>query len=91
MYNEDEKELQNTLKGVLQNYNYLKMDKYTKFSKDDFLVFVVCDGYDKSPESMKKFAREKQFLDESILVEKGFMTKDGDGQYKMKSVEDCMD
>ena len=57
MYNEDEKELQNTLRGVITNYNFLRIDRFTKFSKDDFLVFVVCDGYEKIPESLKKLAR----------------------------------
>lgn len=91
MYNEDEKELQNTLRGVITNYNFLKLDRFTKFSRDDFLVFVVCDGYEKIPESLKKLARQKKFLDESILVEKGFMTKDAEGNFKMKSIDDCVD
>lgn len=76
---------------MITNYNFLKMDKYTKFAKDDFLVFVVCDGYEKIPESLKKLARQKKFLDESILVEKGFMTKDVEGNFKMKDIADCMD
>lgn len=40
---------------------------------------------------MKKLARQKKFLDESILVEKGFMTKDAEGNFKMKDIADCMD
>jgi hypothetical protein len=35
------------------------MDKFTKFSKDDFTVVLVCDGYGNIPESLKKLGREK--------------------------------
>jgi hypothetical protein len=57
MYNENESELQHTLSGIMQNYICLKLDEKTKFTKDDFLVVVVCDGYERIPESFKKFAR----------------------------------
>jgi len=67
MYNEDETELQTTLKGCLHNYNCLKLDENTKFTKDDFLVVVICDGYDRIPDSLKKLARDKGFLDEEVL------------------------
>ena len=53
MYNEDETELRNTLRGLIQNYNTLKTNPKTNFSKDDFVVCVVCDGYEKMPESFK--------------------------------------
>jgi len=53
MYNEDESELKTTLSGLLHNYNTLRMDDKHAFSKDDFLVAVVVDGYDKIPESFK--------------------------------------
>lgn len=67
MYNEDEKELQTTLSGLLHNYNCLRLDKKHQFTKDDFLVCVICDGYEKIPESLRKLAREKKFLDEEML------------------------
>lgn len=67
MYNEDENELRTTLTGCLQNYNTLKVDPKTNFTKDDFLVVVICDGYDKIPASLKVLAREKKFLDEEVL------------------------
>ncbi len=51
---------------------------------------VVCDGYDRIPESLKSFARSKGFLDEKILVEQGFMSCT-EGVYKMKEIKDCMD
>jgi len=91
MYNENEQELKNTLRGVLHNYNCLKNDPYCKFSKDDMLVMCIADGYDRIPESFKKYAREKKFLDESILIEKGFMELTQEGEYKMKDLKDCMD
>ena len=67
MYNEDETELQNTLRGCLHNYNCLKVSAASNFSKDDFLVVAICDGYDQIPESLKSLAREKGFLDEEML------------------------
>ena len=67
MFNEDEDELKTSLRGLLHNYNCLKLDPKHNFSKDDFLVVVICDGYDRIPESLKKFAREKKFLDEEVL------------------------
>ena len=64
MFNEDENELKRTLRGVIHNYNSLRLDKYTSFTKDDFFVLVVVDGYERIPESLKRFARCKGFLDE---------------------------
>jgi hypothetical protein len=64
MYNEDENELKQTLEGVLHNYNCLKLDPTTAFSKDDFTIVLICDGYDKITESFKEFARQRHFLDE---------------------------
>ena len=67
MYNEDEDELRTSLRGLLHNYNCLKLDAKHNFTKDDFLVVVICDGYDNIPERLKKYAREKKFLDEEVL------------------------
>lgn len=75
MYNEDESELLTTLSGVIHNYNCLRLDSKTKFSKDDMLVVVICDGYDRIPESFKKLGRERGFLDEERLVTMGYMNK----------------
>ena len=91
MYNEDESELHTTLKGVLHNYNCMRHDKSAKFTKDDFLVVLVCDGYDRIPDSLKRLAREKGFLDEELLIEKNFMFKDRKGNYKMRPLRDVMD
>ena len=56
MYNEDENELRTTLSGLIQNYNELRIDPELNFKKQDFVVFLICDGYDRIPESFKKFA-----------------------------------
>ena len=92
MYNEDEDELQTTVKGLLQNYNSMKMDAKHAFTKDDFLVCVICDGYDRIPESLKKLAREKRFLDEEVLFQRGFMEVDKrTKKWQMKNMKDIMD
>ena len=91
MYNEDITELQHTLSGIMQNYNCLKLDQKHKLTKDDFLVVVICDGYERIPESFKQFARSRHFLNEEILTNKGYMIKDRDGNLKMKNLKDIMD
>ena len=92
MYNEDEVELKNTLRGLIHNYNCFRSDKNFKLTKDDFLIFIVCDGYDRIPDSFKKHARDKGFLDEDILEHKGFMEKDPrTGNLKMRDLRDIMD
>jgi cellulose synthase/poly-beta-1,6-N-acetylglucosamine synthase-like glycosyltransferase len=55
------------------------------------LVVLICDGHERIPESFKKLARDKQFLDEHLLAARGFMTQDKDGQLKMKQIKDLMD
>ena len=93
MYNEDENELKNTLRGIVHNYNCFRAegDLYKHLTKDDFCVMIICDGYDRIPESFKAHARAKGFLDEDILVQKNFMTKDEKGVYKMRPLKDIMD
>ena len=91
MYNEDEKELQHTLRGCLHNYNCMKLDDKLPFTKDDFLVVVVCDGYERIPESLKKLARDKGFLDEEVLFQKGFMELGREHEFKMKNIKDIME
>ena len=91
MYNETESELKHTLSGIMQNYNCFKFDEKTKFKKDDFLVVVVCDGYERIPNSFKKFARQKNLLNEELLLKEGFMTKDTNGNFQMKSMREILD
>jgi len=95
MFNEDELELKNTLKGVLQNYWSLRKRERepgaAKFTKQDFTVVLVCDGYERIPESFKKYARDKGFLDEEQLVGQGFMTKNAEGNFKPRSLDNIME
>ena len=94
MYNEDEQELKNTLRGILHNYNCFRAeDKKYGLSKDDFTVVIICDGYDRIPDTFKAHARDKGFLDEELLVQRGFMSKSDDKTpvYKMKPLKDIMD
>jgi lipoate synthase len=51
---------------------------------------VVVDGYARIPESLKRFARSKGFLDEKILVDQGFMTC-ADGTFAMRNLSDLCD
>jgi cellulose synthase/poly-beta-1,6-N-acetylglucosamine synthase-like glycosyltransferase len=90
MYNENEAELQMTMRGVLQNYNAMYLDKDIKMRKPDMIVVCVCDGFEKIPESFRKYATKKQFLDVDILLQKGFMTQDRDGQLKMKTMDEVV-
>lgn len=91
MYNEDEQELKNTLSGLLHNYNEMRIDPDLKFKKQDFVVFLICDGYDRIPESFKKYATEKQFFDANVMESAGFMIRDKSGKLKMKEMADLMD
>ena len=71
MYNEDEGELKNTLRGIVHNYNCFRAEKERyNLTKDDFCVTIICDGYERIPESFKAHAREKGFLNEDMLVER---------------------
>ena len=94
MYNEDEGELKNTLRGIVHNYNCFRAeDEKYGLTKDDFTVFIICDGYDRIPDSFKKHARDKGFLDEELLVQRGFMdrTDDKRAPYKMTPLKNIMD
>jgi len=46
MYNENEEELRTTMKGVIQNYNAMYMDKNVDMRQQDLVVVLVCDGYE---------------------------------------------
>jgi hypothetical protein len=91
MYNENEAELKMTISGVLQNYNVMHMDPDIKMRQEDLVVVLVADGYDKIPDSFKKYATENQFLDIDVLKEKGYMFKDRDDVWKMKTMDELMD
>jgi hypothetical protein len=104
MYNEDIEELQTTIKGVISNYNELRADenlKYNKkgkksrkrlFKKEDMVVFLICDGYERINDKFKQFAAAKGFFDEDLLKDKGFMCQDKETKkWKMKEMRDVMD
>ena len=57
----------------MENYLYLRSDEDLKFKKEDMVVFLICDGFERIPESFKNYASEKNFLDLELLKEKGFL------------------
>ena len=91
MYNENENELKDTMTGVLQNYNIMFKDPDVKMRQHDLVVVCVCDGFDKIPESFKKYATDNQFLDVDVLKQKGFMKEEREGQWTMKTMQELMD
>lgn len=91
MYNEDENELKNTLTGVIYNYNEMRNDTNLDFKKDDMVVFLICDGYERITESFKKYAKEKGFFDAETLQDRQFLEQDRDKKWKMKDMRDLMD
>ena len=90
MYNEEENELRDTLQGVIENYHELRQDKSLNFTKDDMVVVLVCDGFDRLTPTFKQFATDKQFYDEEVLIEKGFMNQDRTGKWVMKDVDELV-
>ena len=58
MYNETEAELKLTMQGVLQNYNAMHMDPSINMRQRDLIVVLICDGFDKIPESFKEYATQ---------------------------------
>lgn len=91
MYNEEVEELKTTIRGVISNYNELRADPDMKYKKEDMLVFLICDGYDRITQQFKEFAAQKGFFDEQLLIDKGFMAQDRGGKWKMKDMRDLMD
>lgn len=66
------------------------LDPTINFRQQDMIVILVCDGYENIKEDWKKFARQKKFFDEEILLKMGFMEKDRDDKNKMKTMSDLM-
>jgi len=67
------------------------MDEKMEMRQQDLVVVCVCDGYDNIPASFKKFATEKGFYDEQVLIDGGFMVKNRDGKSTMKTMDELMD
>lgn len=76
---------------MIYNYNELRSDDELCFKKEDLLVFLICDGFDRIPESFKAFATEKHFFNIEHLIEKGFVEQNRDKKWKMKDMRDIMD
>jgi len=91
MYNENELELKDTIRGLLENYNEMRNDKELNFKKDDMVVFLIADGYDKLSPSFKKFATDNQFFNEETLREKHFMKQTRGGQWVMKDMDELVE
>ena len=90
MYNENERELKDTISGVLQNYNVMYKDPDIKMRQHDLVVVCVVDGYDKIPESFKEYATNCNFFNIDILKEKGFMKEEREGVWTMKTMQELM-
>ena len=75
MYNEDESELKSTLAGVMENHERMRAEGVPGFGKNDLVIFVIADGYEKIPNSMKRMLSEKKLFDIEILKKKGFMKR----------------
>ena len=60
MYNENVAELMATLNGL--NNNYIEMGKNGTLKKYEFLVFIICDGYDQIKEEFKQHAEKYNFI-----------------------------
>lgn len=61
----------------------MKTDPRVGFGDEEMYVVILCDGHDKIPQSFKKFARDRGFYDEQILIEDGYMRHEN-GQCKMR-------
>ena len=91
MYNEDEQLFKYTMSGILHSYYALFEDPDVQMTQNDFLIYLICDGYDKIPESFKDYAKKTGFFDEDLMLENGSMVMDQDGQKKLVSLTDIMD
>jgi hypothetical protein len=49
MYNEDVAEFKFTMRGVLQNIEALCQDPKIQMKKNDVVVVLCCDGFEKIP------------------------------------------
>jgi chitin synthase len=86
MYNEDEKELMDTLAGVMDNYVELCNDPTVDFVRDDLICCLVSDGFSIT-EDFKKFATAKSFFNEEEL-RRTAMNEVKPGKFEMKNIDD---
>merc|ERR1719443_1294180 len=57
----------------------------------DFIVYVICDGYDNVPESFKSYAQSVGFFDEQRLIDNKFMVHVSDDEKRMKNMRELFD
>ena len=66
-------------------------DPKINMQQHDLIVVCICDGFEKIPDSFKKFAKKHQFLDEEVLKAGGFMKEEREGEWTMKNMHELMD
>lgn len=60
--------------------------------KNDLIVVLCCDGFEKIPQSFIDYLTERKALDGKLLADKGFAKWDeSTGRYKMRPIEEFMD
>lgn len=92
MYNEDIEEFKLTMRGILQNYEVLCQDPKIRMKRNDLLVVLCCDGFDKIPESFIDYLTELKALDSKLLRDKGYAEQDeATGRTKMRPIQDFME
>ena len=57
----------------------------------DLVVVLVCDGFEKIPESFRQYATDRKLFNIDTLIEKGFMEQDREGKWQMKTMSKLMD
>ena len=66
-------------------------DPEIKMRQQDFLVVLVCDGYERIPDSFKQYATKHKFFDEDVLKQQGFLTEERHGVLRMKTMQELME
>ena len=91
MYNEDKEELQDTLRGLMDNYNELRDDTSLNFKSEDMVVFLICDGFDRITDDFKQFAKDKGLFNWDFIKEAGYMKENRQGNWVMKDMLDIIE
>jgi hypothetical protein len=92
MYNEDLDEFKLTMRGILQNYEVLCQDPKVRMKRNDLLVVLCCDGFDKIPASFIDYLSDLGVLDAKVLRDKGYAQHDETtGRTKMRPIRDFME
>lgn len=76
----------------MQNYEVLAQDPAINMKKNDLVIVLCCDGFERIPASFIKYLTERKALDTNLLQEKGFAEWDeASGRAKMRPIEDFME